>query len=94
MSWSETQEWSEILGLELPPVLYEGLWNKNKIKNIVENLDLDKQEGFVVRNVEQFYYDDFKGNIAKWVRSNHVKTNKHWMYKEVIPNRLKVRVID
>ena len=88
LSWSETQEWSEILGLELPPVLYEGLWNKNKIKNIVENLDLDKQEGFVVRNVEQFHYDNFKSNIAKWVRSNHVQTNEHWMYRDVIPNKI------
>ncbi len=23
--WSQTQEWAEILGLELPPILYEGL---------------------------------------------------------------------
>ncbi len=88
LSWSETQEWSEILGLELPPVLYEGLWNKNKIKNIAENLDLDKQEGFVVRNVEQFHNDNFKSNIAKWVRSNHVQTNEHWMYRDVIPNKI------
>ncbi len=89
LSWKETQEWAEILGLELPPILYEGLWDENKIKNLADNLDLKKQEGFVVRNVEQFNYDEFKENIAKWVRLNHVQTNEHWMYKEVIPNQLK-----
>ena len=88
LSWSETQQWAEILDLELPPVLYESLWNENKIKNIADNLDLEKQEGFVVRNVEQFHYDNFKQNIAKWVRSNHVQTDEHWMYRNIIPNKI------
>ena len=88
LCWSQTQEWAEILGLELPPILYQGLWDENKIKNIAKNLDLEKQEGLVVRNIEQFHYDDFQGNVAKWVRSNHVQTDKHWMYEKVIPNKL------
>ena len=88
LSWSETQEWAEILNLELPPVIYQGLWNEAKIRAIGENLDSQKCEGYVVRNVEQFHYDDFAKNVAKWVRSNHVQTDEHWMYREVIPNQL------
>ena len=88
LNWYETQEWAEILGLELPRIIYQVLWDEVKIRTIGENLDLDNCEGYVVRNVEQFHYGDFVKNIAKWVRSNHVQTDEHWMYREVIPNKL------
>ncbi len=88
LSWSETQEWAEIWDLELPPVMYQGLWDEAKIKAIGENLNRYKCEGYVVRNVEQFHYNDFANNMAKWVRSNHVQSDEHWMSQEVIPNKL------
>ncbi len=88
LSWLETLEWADILGLELPRVLYQGLWDEAKIKAIGENLDCAQCEGYVVRNVEQFHYDDFAKNVAKWVRYNHVQTDENWMYREVIPNKL------
>lgn len=78
-----------MLDLELPQVLYQGLWNEAKLKKMAENLDLEKCEGFVVRKIEQFHYQDFSQNVAKWVRSNHVQTDEHWMHREVIPNSLK-----
>ena len=89
LNWSETQEWAKILGLEIPAVLYKGLWDEVKIKAIADNLDRDICEGFVVRTVEQFHYDDFAHNVAKWVRPNHVQTDEHWMYREVVPNLLR-----
>lgn len=88
LGWLETEEWAEMLGLELPAILYRGAWNEKKLKEIAANLDLEKCEGFVVRNIEQFHYRDFSHNVAKWVRSNHVQTDEHWMYKEVVPNLL------
>ena len=88
LSWAETKEWAEILGLELPTVIYQGVWNEAKIKAIASSLDENVCEGFVVRKIEQFYYDDFALNVAKWVRPNHVQTNEHWMYRKVVPNRL------
>lgn len=88
LSWTETEEWAEMLGLELPKVLYFGLWDKEAIKAIADHLDLNTSEGFVVRNLEQFHYDDFAQNVAKWVRPNHVQSDRHWMYQEVIPNQL------
>ena len=88
LSWSETQEWAKIWGLEIPQVMYEGIWNENQIKEIGKNLDLNKCEGFVVRKSKQFHYKEFVNNMAKWVRNNHVQTDEHWMYKEVIPNKL------
>ena len=89
LSWSETAEWAAMLDLELPAVLYRGLWNEKKIRKIGENLDLEKCEGFVVRNIEQFHYQDFSQNVAKWVRSNHIQTDAHWMHREVVPNLLR-----
>jgi hypothetical protein len=88
LSWGDTQEWVEILGLELPPVLYEGIWDEAKMIFLAKNLDLDVCEGYVVRNIEQFDFADFSYNVAKWVRSNHVQTDEHWMDREVIPNQL------
>ena len=90
LSWAETQEWAEILGLALPKVMYEGLWDEKKIRAIANNLDLDVCEGFVVRKAEQFHYDNFAQNIAKWVRPHHVQSDEHWMYQEVIPNKLSI----
>ena len=35
-------------------------------------------EGFVIRNIDQFKYEDFSKNVGKYVRSNHVQTDEHW----------------
>jgi hypothetical protein len=88
LSWSETLEWAEMLGLALPEVLYQGLWSEAKMRNLAESLNLEQCEGFVVRKIAQFHYQGFAQNIAKWVRSNHVQTDEHWMYQEVVPNLL------
>ena len=34
---------------------------------------------------ESIYMDK---NVAKWVRPNHVQTDEHWMWKDVVPNKL------
>ena len=33
LSWKETLEWLELLGLRHPPVFYEGIWDEQAIKN-------------------------------------------------------------
>jgi hypothetical protein len=48
----------------------------------------DKHEGYVVRVRDEFKYEDFGRSVAKYVRANHVQTDRHWMYKEVISNKL------
>ena len=87
LSWQDTQGWAEQLGLELPLVLYEGLWNEELVKNL--SLDLTTQEGYVVRTRDTFAYTDFERNMAKWVRADHVQTDQHWMHAKVTPNKLK-----
>jgi hypothetical protein len=81
LSWDETVEWLTLLNMPIVPVLYDGIWDEAKIKTLYnEKTDRDTHEGYVVRVADQFEYKNFKTSVAKFVRSNHVATQKHWMY--------------
>jgi len=62
---------------------------ENNILNIVKNKsefdsfdtyfnEESTMEGIVTRNIEAYKSVDFKNNVFKYVRENHVKTGKHW----------------
>ena len=87
LSWKETKEWCNLLNLNTVPILYEGKFNLNFVKNF--KIDISKQEGFVMRLSNEFKFEDFNKSVTKWVRESHVKTNKHWMRDKIIPNKLK-----
>lgn len=91
LSWDETKEWCELLGIAHAPVLYEGIWAEESVKVCFTGQSLlgGEQEGYVVRLKEQFEYDDFYKSCAKWVRPKHVQTSKHWLKEEIVPNLLK-----
>ena len=81
MSWDETVEWFTLLDMPVVPVLYDGIWDEAKIKSLYnEKTDRDTHEGYVVRLADSFEYKNFKTSVAKYVRANHVATQKHWMY--------------
>ncbi|HXO26091.1 MAG TPA: RNA ligase family protein [Thermoanaerobaculia bacterium] len=86
LGWDETLEWSELLGLEVVPTLLRGRWDETATRALA--LDFLLQEGYVVRTTAAFAYDDFGRHVAKWVRTGHVQTDEHWMFSEVVPNRL------
>jgi len=86
LSWPETLEWFELLGVHPVPELYLGPWNEKVIQEI--EIDPSVSEGYVVRKLESFSYTEFDQSIAKWVRTGHVQTNKHWMHAEIVPNQL------
>lgn len=87
LSWESTLEWSHLLGLTIPKVLYQGVWDEALLKKL--HFDVMKQEGYVVRIQDSFSYTQFSQSCAKWVRAHHVQTDKHWMFAEVVPNQLK-----
>ena len=66
------------------------------INDIVLCLLLQEQElpegceGYIVRNEEAFHIADWNKNIAKYVRKNHIQTDKNWMTQVITPNRLKI----
>lgn len=96
LSWDETVEWFRLFGLPIVPVLYTGVFDENAIKALYnEKTDWERSEGYVVRVADSFGYSEFKRAVAKYVRSKHVQTTKHWMHgQQIEPNKLKDKHID
>jgi len=86
LSWDETIEYCNLLGLIPVNVLYRGIFDLEQIKNF--KVDTNKQEGFVVRLSCEFMLEDFQQSVVKWVRKGHVQTDEHWLNKEIKPNGL------
>lgn len=91
LSWDETLEWFELLGITPVPVLFDGMYEDllvphlkqyhtscSVLKDIEYKMDFKKDEGYVIRVADSFKYGDFKSSIAKFVRAGHVQTTKHW----------------
>jgi len=76
LSWTDTIDWCEMLGLETVPVLYEGKFSLEVIEDLKEKefipKDLSKSEGYVVRLAKEFPYSEFRNSCAKFVRKEHV----------------------
>lgn len=89
LSWRDTIDWCKLLELEHVPVLYQGIFDVDKIKTMCAELDPEKQEGLVVRLAESFKFSDFSKSVVKYVRKNHVQTDEHWMKQKITPNKLK-----
>ena len=93
LGFDRTLEWCELLGLHHVPILYKGPYDLERLRAIANELDPEKQEGFVVRVSSDFHYDDFSTCVAKYVcpefREKLEDTDEHWMYKEIVPNKLR-----
>ena len=89
LSWSDTIEWTELLGLHTVPVLYKGAYSDVMCQELCLSLDPDTQEGLVVRPARAFHLNEFPYVMGKWVRKKHVQTDEHWMQKPVEFNGLR-----
>ncbi len=98
VSWDETVEFANLLGLMTVPVLYKGIWDEEKVKACWTGNSTaspgDEQEGYVIRIADSFPYDQQDNDLnsiftAKMVREKHVKTSIHWMTEKIIPNLLR-----
>ena len=89
LSWEETKTMANNLGLETVEEIYRGPFNQKAIEQAFEPY-ANRHEGYVVRNVESFNYDDFKSNVAKYVRKGHVGEEvEHWFLKTIVANKLR-----
>lgn len=90
--WNTTLIRFKELGIKTVPILYQGIFNINKIistyKSYTENIQREV-EGFVIRTIDSFTLEDFHKSVAKYVRLNHVISDKHWKNDIIIPNKLK-----
>ena len=66
--WDETMARFEELGVKPVPVLHRGKFDTATVNSVLEGLDFEKQEGFVVRSVSAFVESDMAAHIAKYVR--------------------------
>ncbi len=91
LSWNETEEWAELLGLTLVPVLYKGIWDMNVITELNKQMEASPNiiEGYVVRLSREYHYSEFRNVCGKYVRKNHVQNNHgHWSQQKIIKNEL------
>jgi hypothetical protein len=88
LPWAETLGIFESLGIQPVPVLFEGKLSDLVCAQVVQGLDLSRQEGFVVRVAGGFELEQFPEKVQKWVRHGHVQTDQHWASQAVVPNGL------
>ncbi len=87
LDWDRTVAFLRGLGIPVPPVLWRGVLDGRGERALrALNLDLARQEGYVVRTADGFGPEDFGRRMAKWVRRGHVQTDTHWMYAAVVEN--------
>ncbi len=90
LSWDDTIQWFTLFGIVPVPILYDGVYSRAIVEQIEQELDVQTQEGYVVRLASSFQINDFQTSVGKFVRKGHVQTDdKLWRLKDVIPNKLK-----
>lgn len=84
LSWEEVLWYADILELPTVPVFEIGRFTAKEIQQFM-NKRMEQGsvlggacEGFVLRNASGFSTLDFKYNVLKYVRQNHVQTDEHW----------------
>lgn len=91
--WRSTAE-NENLPI-IVPVLFEGsIQSERELEKLIQQLMSEGSkaggrsiEGVVVRNYYGFQLSDFKNNVAKFVRKNHVQENsEHWTRRKMKVN--------
>jgi hypothetical protein len=86
LSYDDTADICDSLGLSHVPVLKIGKFDPD-FKLPSKSRFGDTIEGYVIRSIDSFNANDANSNIAKWVRPNHVQSDKHWK-ENWIPNKL------
>lgn len=101
LGWDETVEWFTLFddtlkqagaaGLSVVPVLYDGIWDEDKVRDLYRerNANGDESEGFVVRLADQFPYKDFKYCVGKYVRADHTPRHGGGFGAKLVKNKIK-----
>lgn len=90
LSFDDTREWCELMGLDFVPIIYKGRFDAEFIHNEFlryQSKSNDEVEGYVVRLADSFEYGSFRDSIAKWVRPNHVQCHGHWTRDALVQNK-------
>lgn len=71
LPWADTMEWFELIGITPVEVIWEGIYDEAAIRAAGAKLDLDQEEGYVLRVARAFSYGEYKTCVGKYVRANH-----------------------
>ena len=85
MPWDEVEAYATDLSVLTAEVLFRGTFDsEDEITEFFRD-ELPKpsalggeREGFVMRNQDSFKSTEFRTNVCKYVRPNHVQTDQHW----------------
>lgn len=88
LSWDETVEWAELLGLPMVPLLYRGPFHPADAQRLAADVVRRGGEGIVVRSAGEFPYSDFRRAVGKYVRRDHVQTHGNWIRERIVANEL------
>jgi hypothetical protein len=92
LSWDDTLDLMNDVGIRRVPVLYVGTFDEQRIRSLWNPAfrypAVRESEGYVVRVTRSFKMNEFRSVVAKFVRPGHVQTNKHWSRGPVYPNGL------
>ena len=89
LSWDDTARFAQEIGIETVPVLFRGDWNPEVVSRLHQPCRrTGESEGYVVRRAASFPFNDFGNAVAKYVRPNHVTTDRHWRHQKIVPNAL------
>lgn len=88
-SWKDTLEIFNLFNITPVNVLYSGPLSEKIIDKIINSMNFNTQEGFVVRPMCSFNENEQQFRMGKYVRKNHVQTNNHWMFEQIIKNKIK-----
>tara|TARA_B110000003_G_scaffold139306_1_gene140991 strand:- start:529 stop:1152 length:624 start_codon:yes stop_codon:yes gene_type:complete len=87
-SWDDTNARLTDIGILPVPTLNRGKFDAAAADEALGQLDLNTQEGFVVRVTSVFSESDMPKHMAKYVRADHVRNDTHWMRAEIVRNKL------
>jgi hypothetical protein len=92
LSWDETVEYANILELDVVPVIYDGIYDREKIEAEFKKYE-KTNEGYVIRLADEFTYMDFRKLVGKFVlpsfRQVLNNSHGHWISKKIETNSLK-----
>lgn len=87
-NWSDTLSMFNDLSITPVREVYRGPYDRRLLEGLCRAMDSHNQEGYVVRVTDSFDLEYFQLMVRKYVRANHVTTDKHWAHAAVIPNQL------
>jgi len=100
LSWDDTKKLCQDWNLHHVPEICDLIFDANKIKKMKHKTSAykiytdetkekeDIPEGYVVRKLDSFCYNEFDKSVCKYVRKSHIQTDEHWMSQKVVPNLL------